>query len=394
MLALDLDRALAGEEAGDEARALAALLVAAAEPARFDVTDEELEHALRGVRPAARMRRRRRLLPVVGFATAVAAATVVAWLVRTPGSDVQAKAARALNGTFFVVEEVRSGLFPATDVSGYVDGRTGRAHLRVSRTTGGFVAETVLHPDGTVERWLARSNTTTYAPSCTVLPGGCAEALDPLDLYLRAVDRAHVRRLAGAYELTIRADRVEQVVTVDARTFLPRRIEWRQDGRRVSVTRFVALERQRRPVRPEAWALSGHPGARVVQLTSHGERVRVLSVRPSRVTPGARWLGPRYDGRAARVEEVQLTGGSAVRIAYGPLVVWNYTTVVPPAVLQLRGTPAKIFQIPGGIVHASFAAGGGVVADASFADGNTAVLSRQGEKIDTIRAVQQLRRAQ
>jgi hypothetical protein len=131
----------------------------------------------------------------------------------------------------------------------------------------------------------------------------------------------------------------------------------------------------------------------VVQLTSRGERVRVLSIRPASVHRGDRWLGPRYGGYPARADEVRLTGGSALRIRYGPLVVWNYTTVVPPAVLQLRGAPAKVFQIPGGIVHASFAAGGGVVADASFADGNTAIVSHEGDKIDTIRAVQQLRRA-
>jgi hypothetical protein len=91
---------------------------------------------------------------------------------------------------------------------------------------------------------------------------------------------------------------------------------------------------------------------------------------------------------------VQLTGGSAVRVAYGPLVVWNYRTIVPPAVLALRGTPAKVFPIPGGIVHASFAADGGVVADATFADGNVAVLSNEGDKEATIRAVQRLVRAQ
>jgi predicted Zn-dependent peptidase len=49
-LALELDRALAGEDAGDEARELAALLVAAAEPARFTVADDELERARENVK--------------------------------------------------------------------------------------------------------------------------------------------------------------------------------------------------------------------------------------------------------------------------------------------------------------------------------------------------------
>jgi hypothetical protein len=393
VLALDLDRALAGEEAGEEARELAALLVAAAEPARGPVSDDEIERALRAAR-RPRRRARRSVLPTLGLATAVAVAAVVAWVARTPGSDVPARAARALSATFFVVEEVRSGQFAGTDVTGYVDGRNGRAHVRVSRTGGGLAAETILRPDGSVERWLAASNTTTVAPSCDVLPGGCAEALDPLDLYVHTIGRAHVRRLAGAYELTIRSGRVEQVVTIDARTYLPRRIEWRQNGRRISVTRFAALERQRGPVGADAWTLSEHPGAHVVQLTSAGERVRVLSIQRSRLPRGARWLGPSYEGHRARVASVQLTGGSAVRVAYGPLVVWNYRTIVPPAVLALRGTPAKVFPIPGGIVHASFAADGGVVADATFADGNVAVLSNEGDKEATIRAVQRLVRAQ
>jgi hypothetical protein len=250
-----------------------------------------------------------------------------------------------------------------------------------------------VHSDGSVERWLAASNTTTLASSCEVLPGGCAEALDPLDLYLRTIDGARVRRAGDAYELTIRSGRVEQLVTVDARTYLPRRIEWRQGGRTVSVTRFAALERQRAPVDPSVWELAGHEDARVVQLTASGKPVRVLSVRPARLPHRARWLGPSYAGNRARIAVVRLTGGSALRIKYGPLVVWNYRNVVPPAVLQRRGGPAKVFPIPGGIVHATFAADGGVVADAAFADGNVAVVSRSGDKVDTIRLVQQLIRA-
>lgn len=393
VLARELDRALAGEATGDEARELAALLVAAAEPARFDVADEELERALDSVRPQRVHRARRRLVPAVALAAVVAAAALAAWLARTPGSEVQARAARAVDATFFVLEEVRSSRFPATNVSGYVDGRTGRAHVRVSPRRGGaIVADTVVRANGSVARWLAASNTTTYAPSCDALPGGCAEALDPLALYVRTLEQAHVRTRRTAYELTIRSGKVEQIVTVDRQTYLPRLIEWRQDGRRVSVTRFTALERQRAPLSPDAWTLESHPNARVVELTKTGERVRILSRRATSIPHGARWLGPRHNGYRARVEAIELTGGSALRIAYGPLVVWDYTDVIPPAVLRPQGPAQKVFEIPGGIVHASFALDGGVVADATFADGNTAVLS--GDKLDVVRAVQQLVRAQ
>lgn len=392
-LALDLGRALDGEDVGSEARELAALLIAAAEPARIPVSDDELARALQSAQPPTQRSRGRRLVPAIALGTAVAVAAALAWAVRTPGSDVQARASGALDGTFFVVEETRSNLFPATDVSGYVDGANGRAHLRVSKRSGGAVSETVLYPDGRVERWVAAANTTALAPSCDVLPGGCAEALDPLDLYLRTVRHARVRKAGDTYTLTIREGHVEQLATIDARTYLPRRIEWRQAGRSISVTRFIALERQHSRVGVAVWRLSGHPRARIVQLTAGGEPVRVVSVARSRMTRGARWLGPDYGGYPAVVERVELTGETVTRITYGPLVVWNYGAIVPPPVLQLRGVPAKVFPIPGGIVHASFAEdGGGVVADASFADGNVAVVSSAGDKIDTIRAVQQLMR--
>jgi hypothetical protein len=43
-------------------------------------------------------------------------------------------------------------------------------------------------------------------------------------------------------------------------------------------------------------------------------------------------------------------------------------------------------------VHASFRESGGQVADATFGDGNVAVVSVRGERDDVVRAIQQLRR--
>jgi hypothetical protein len=392
-LAVDLDRALAGEDAGAEARELAALLVAAAEPARFDVSEQELERALRDARP--RRRERRRLIPALGLAAVVAAAAAVAWLVRTPGADVQARAARALDATFFVVEQVRPaqpGTFPVTDVAGYIDGKTGRAHVRVSAENG-LAAETVVRRDGRVERWSAASNTLSLAVSCGSLPGGCEEALDPLGLYLRTLDngRAAVARRGDAYELTIHSRRIDQIVTVDARTYLPRRIRWLQDGRLFSTTRFVALEPQSASPGADTWSMTEHPGAHVVQYASGGRRVRVLAARAGSVGRDLLWLGPMYRGYRARIADVLLTGGRATRITYGPVVVWNYGAVVPPQVLQGRNAPAKVFAIPGGVVHASFGAVA-AVAEAEFGNRNVAVVSREGDKIDTVRAIQHLRR--
>jgi hypothetical protein len=396
-LAVELDRALAGETAAEEARELAALLRAAAEPARFDVAAEEVEAALAGTRLAPRRRRpRRRAVALVAVA---AAAAVAALLLRAPGTDVQARAARAVDATFFFVARVQAAqprLFPATDVTGYVDGARGRAHVRVFSRVDGTVAETVLHSNGSVERWLARTNTTALAPTCDALPGGCGETFDPLGLYVRAVDgeRATVRRVRGGYELRLRSGRVEQRVVVAARTYLPRRIEWRQDGRLVAVTTFLSLERQEAAPGPDFWRLSAHGGARVVQLTADGKRVRVRAVVPGRPAAATRWLGPSWNGVRARVDVVRLTGGSATRIRYGDLSVWNYGAVIPPQVLQATSLPAKIFTLPGGaLVHAYYGNAGRQVAVVSYGDANVAVVSASGDNVDVVRAAQQLRRA-
>src|SRR3989442_14703229 len=132
-LALELDRALAGEDAGAEARELAALLVAAAEPARFDVSDDELERALAGARPARRRAQRPRIALVL--AAALAAAAIAFALLRPAGLDVQARAAQALDHTFYVVERVvpaRRGLFVPTASTGYLDPARQLGHRRVS----------------------------------------------------------------------------------------------------------------------------------------------------------------------------------------------------------------------------------------------------------------------
>jgi hypothetical protein len=396
LLAAELDRALAGGPAGNEARRLASLLVAASEPARFEVADAEVEHAL-GRTPWPTKRRRPKLLPSLALAGAAAAAALLAWQFRTPGTDVQALAARAVDATFFVVEEVRPatpGTFPATTISGYVDGRTGRVHAHISSASG-TTAETVVEANGSVQRWVSSSNTVTVAPSCRELEAACADLLDPFSLYVRAVEGSGVttRHEGSTYRVTLRRGRVEETAVIDDESYLPRRIEWRQSGRLYSLTRFAALERQRVPLSADAWELSPHPGARIVQLNAQGRRVRVLSVVPGTVARGELWLGPSYEGHAAEVATVRLTGGSATRISYGPLVVWNYRDVAPPAVAQNRVLPAKVFAVPGGgVVHAYFGDSATVVAEATFGDRNAAVVSSSGDKGAAVRAVQQLTR--
>jgi hypothetical protein len=392
-LAIELDRALDGGTADVEMRELATLLMAAAEPTQFEIPEEELDRGLRRVQ----LRPRRRRWPVVAVAATALVAGTAVWLTRAPAVAVQARAARAVDATFFVVEQVRAarpGAFPTTDIAGYVDGRHGRAHIRVS-TRSGLVAETLLKPDGTVERWTRATNTLTIAPSCRELTATCTDLLDPFALYVRALEDGDVvSTTAGdTYRLAIVRGRIEETVVVDRHSFLPRRIEWRQDGRLFSTTRFLALERQQSAVSGDAWTMSEHPGAHVVQLTRDGRPVRVLAIRRGTMTRDLRWLGATYEGKTAKVAEVDLTGGHATRISYGPIVVWNYRDAIPPAVVQSRTFPAKLFGIRGGgIVHAYFGPSETVVADASFGDQNVAVVSIRSDKIAAVRAVQLLRR--
>jgi len=153
-LAEELVRALDGEAAGDEARSLAALLTAAAEPATFEIGAGEVDTALARV-TFPRREFRPHLVRIAFAAVLVATVAVLAFLPRTPGGDVQARAARAVDATFFVdihIRALRPLFFPATQVNGYVDGRTGRTHVRLYGADGTAVAETVVNRNGSVER--------------------------------------------------------------------------------------------------------------------------------------------------------------------------------------------------------------------------------------------------
>jgi outer membrane lipoprotein-sorting protein len=390
-LALELDRALAGGDAGAEARELATLLTLAAEPARFEVPEDELERALARTRPAPRRAPRPRL--VLAFAIALVLATAAALVLRTPANDVEAKAAGAIDHAFFVVEEIRpakAGLFPPTTSSGYVDSRGGRAHWRV--TSGGdLVSETVVD-DGRVKRYDAADDTLTVASSCSAFASGCADVLNPLDLYRRALGNGttKVEKDGDDWRLTLRgAADVEQIVTVDGKTYLPTSIEWREHGRPVSTVEFIMLERETPAA--EQFTMDEHPGAQVRQLTATGAPVRVLSERATTVPAGAYWLGPEFDGRQAIAFDVHTTGGDALRIEYGPFVVWNYDAYLPPEVVAAATGAAKVFPLPqGGVARTYFNASGLVVADVEIGGRRVAVVAPG--KTDIFRAAQALRR--
>ena len=132
LLAAELERALVGGPAGDEARALAALLVAAADPSTFEIARADVDAAL--ARTTAPARRRFTRPFRIGAIAAAAAAAAALFFPHGAGQGVQARAAVAVDATYFVNADVvpaRPGLFPATEVTGYVDGRHGRAHMDV-----------------------------------------------------------------------------------------------------------------------------------------------------------------------------------------------------------------------------------------------------------------------
>src|SRR5205085_3573843 len=159
-------------------------------------------------------------------------------------------------------------------------------------------------------------NALPRAASCRPSATGGAEVLDPIDLYRRALESANTRseRAGRDWRLTLRGnERITQVVVVDGRTYLPKRIEWQDRGRTVATIRIVTLERAQ--VSADAFRLQPHPAARIRHLTATGKPVRVVSETPIEIPRDALWLGPDYLGSPARAVRVRFTGGTAVRIA-------------------------------------------------------------------------------
>jgi hypothetical protein len=340
-----------------------------------------------------------KLVVAVGFATSVLAAAAAAAAAGAPASTtadgVPAQAARAIAHTFYTVAEIRParpGLFAPTTSSGYLDPARGRGHWHVT-SDGKLVSETVVE-GARVKRYDAADDTLTVASSCRAFASGCAEVLDPVDVYRRALTSgADATEQAGAdWRLTLRgvAD-VEQIVTVDGTTYLPKSIEWRENGAPVSTVRIATLERQAGFDR-EKFRLDAHPGARVRLLTANGEPVRVLSRRATAVPRGAYWLGPSYQGRAARGIDVRTTAGRALRVEYGPIAVWNYDDYLPPQIVAATTGFAKTFLLPqgGGVARTYFNVQGLVVADVEIGGRRVALVSPG--KVDIFNAVRQLRK--
>jgi hypothetical protein len=383
----DDDRALArmladaldgGEPPTDELRAIVQVLEAAAAEARLDVPAQETESALRAARPVPRARRR--LWPAAAVAAAIVAAAAALLLAGPfgsgPAADVQAHALAALGGRGDVLEVVEriapgpAGGFAASTRTGWIDPTRGRAAW-VQRAADGVVVDRTAVERGRVTRYDPATHTAVVAPSCAALATGCATAVDPIAVYRRALTRlaateteAVTFRGRPAYRFTLPmqrlpdAARVAQVVTVEAHSLLPERIEWRvrRPGRRpqaaavIDITKAVVTPRELAP--RDAFGVILPPGTAVTELQAQGRPLRLTGTRrltlaqARALRPAVDWLGPRFAGhRVGAIELLRYGAGTAVRLRYGPLLVWSYGPVIPPPLLGTVGMPVKQFPI-------------------------------------------------
>jgi hypothetical protein len=185
------------------------------------------------------------VIAAAGVAIAIAAALVVALPEsRTPGVDVEAQALAAIRNTGSIVEIVTRVQRPGS--SGRVirtqwSGSDGRTRVR-ERLNGTLIEDILREPGGRVVSYQASSRRVVVAPSCLSLAGVCSELIDPISFYRERLATGHVSRLTTirfggrpafrfilpAQSLGAGTTRIEQVVILDAASYLPRRIVWRE----------------------------------------------------------------------------------------------------------------------------------------------------------------------
>jgi len=422
MLADALD---GGEPTTDELRAIVQVLEAAAAEARLDVPAQETEQALRAARPAPRAGRRR-IWPAAAVALAVVVAAAALLLAGPfgsgPAADVQAQALAALGGRGSVLEVVErvtpgpAGGFAPSIRTGWIDPTRGRAAW-VQRAAGGVVLDRTVVERGRVTRYDPATHTAVVAPSCAALATGCATAVDPIAVYRRALTRlaaseteAVTFRGRPAYRFTLPmqrladAARVAQVVTVDAHTLLPERIEWRvrRSGGRPRAAAVIDIEKAlvtpRELAPQDAFGVALPPGTVVTELQATGRPVAISGVRRLTLAqargmrPAIDWLGPVFaHHRLGAIELVRFGNGTAVRLRYGPLVVWNYGAVIPPPLLGTAGIPVKQFPVGSRTARLYQTASGGIAIEVDRPGGTVAVTATGAAPVPSFDAVGRLR---
>jgi hypothetical protein len=196
---------------------------------------------------------------------------------------------------------------------------------------------------------------------------------------------------------------VEQVVTVDATTFRPRRIVWRErpqgsPARTVAVLDIVSITEISRADDVGAFALDIPASAHVVQLDETGSQVGVPQERnltlaeARRRFPHPYWLGRRFNGiPLSSVREFRWRSGAALRMVYGPLTLWSFDSVIPPGLLEGRVQPVKILSQSGVTERFYTTASGRLAAERDVASGSIAAVAPSLEKLDLFDALAQAR---
>jgi hypothetical protein len=402
--------------------ALITVLERATEPARFQVSAEEVEDELARVRPRLQPRRERerarpRLALAFGAVAVAAVAVLVFTFLRLPGTDVEAKALKALGGGGTIlkirerIEPVVPGTFPVSTRDVWLDLARG-LELSVQASRGRQVEEMLVEP-GRFSRYLPGERIVVVGSSCRAFASGCAEVVDPVAFYRRVLEAQGVektKREGGVYLLTLPvqtlpdAVRIEQRVTIDAKTFLPTAIEWREQrpgGNLHAFSRIVieSVERFSFDQVENPFHLSSFPtDTRIIQRTVSKEPLHKIGERrlslseARRVRPPLLWFGREYQYRPlSRIDEVRWNLGTAYRIRYGRVTVWNYTNVVPPELLASRlAMPSKLIPLGRNVAH-FYSVGSHIVTELDLPGRSVSVVSPYYLKEDFIRALRRLK---
>jgi hypothetical protein len=290
-------------------------------------------------------------------------------------------------------------------------------HRRVARWSETVesrgAVETLVEPGG-FTRFLPADKTTVIGPACEELASGCAEIIDPVAFYRQAlleareapaipVDLGGRRALRLVLQLDghLRALRLEQIVTLDEVSYLPRRIEWRVlrlDGLHQSIA-VIDVEQIERVARPEtppgAFALETPLDARIVQRATPAEPLILLGERAltleeaRRSAPPLLWLGPAYrEVDLSEVNEKRWNVGTVLAFRYGPFTVWNYGPMIPPELLAGRLAPTLV-PFAEGTARVFETGDGRLVAELDLGARTVAVGAASG-RAELIRALEQL----
>jgi hypothetical protein len=336
------------------------------------------------------------------------------------GVDVEEKALAALGGpgTVLHVEErivpAVPGTFRPSTRSVWLDPANHR--LTWSQLVQGVAFERTLVENGRVSRYFPEQNTAIVGSSCLAFASGCADVLDPIGFYREALRAAGVVETKRArvddrdvYRLTLPVQSlpdavlIEQRVTIDAKSYLPLEIDWlEQRGGRlhaVSRIRVTKVEKVSPEEASQEFVLPLSSDTHILERTAPKKPLRLLGrqrvglAEARKVSPRLLWLGERPDGRRLLgIDRVRWNAGSAYRLSYQGITVWNYTRVVPPELVAGHlASPTKTLPAQHGIARFYEARDGRLVTELETGGRSVAVEAPTLYKEDIFRLIRELR---